>query len=181
MDQFTLARPYAKAIFEIALAEKNYDHWSYILNFLSVVVSDTRVMSLLRNATLDVNTITEFFYALCDSDFTDFKTEERNLIHILAYRRRLLIVPFIANLYEKYRAASEKTLTVELISAVPLVNAQKNQFIEKLGEYFGRTIQLECHVDSGLMGGYTVRAKNLVMDGSLKGQLNNLKKNLSGG
>lgn len=177
-DHLTLARPYAKAIFEIAALQQNFSRWSYVLSVLSWIVQDARVRHLLRNATLSMNTIAAFFDAVCESDF---KPEELSLIHVLAYSHRLSIVSSVANLYEKLRAAAEKTLKVELISAIVLNDEQKKRFAEKLGDCFARTIQLDCRVDKALMGGYVVKADNRVIDASLRGELINLKKMMSGG
>lgn len=176
-DSFTLARPYAKAIFEIASAEQSYVRWSYVLNVLRGLTENKRVIAFIRNPTVSVHSIADFFCGVCTPDF---KPEEYHLIHILAYRRRLNIVSFIAKLYESLRAEAEKTLTVELISAIPLNDAQKQHFIAQLGRYFSRTVRLECSVDKTLMCGYVVKAENRVMDGSLRGELINLNKMMGG-
>ena len=176
-DKLTLARPYAKAIFDIACVGEDYDRWSYVLSVLSFLVADKRVANLLRNKTLSSSDLSEFFSKVCGADFN---TEEHNLIHVLACAGRLNVVSYIAILYEQFKAVALKTLKVELISAVALSEQQKIQFSQMLKNYFLRTIELDCHVDAHLIGGYVVRAGNQIIDGSLRGNLVKLK-NIMGG
>jgi F-type H+-transporting ATPase subunit delta len=176
-DNFTLARPYAKAIFEIAAKHNEYNRWSYVLKVLCWLTENKWVITFIHNPTIPVSQVADFFCAVCVPDFTE---EECNLIRILAYRRRLKIVSFIAKLYESLRADAQKTLKVDLISAIPLTDAQKNHFVECLSAYFSRTVRLDYFVDEALMGGYVVKAENRVMDGSLRGGLSNLQNMMSG-
>ena len=44
-----------------------------------------------------------------------------------------------------------------------------------------KNVILETHVDPGILGGLVVRVNNVVLDGSLRGQLTQLRKELIGG
>ena len=60
-EKTTLARPYAKAVFEIAKATHNYEVWSKRLSVLSVIAKDPRVIFLLRDQTVSTKKTADFF------------------------------------------------------------------------------------------------------------------------
>lgn len=175
-DKLSLARPYAKAVFELATVNKTYARWSYVLSFITALVNDPQIKPLLANQS-SAQALGDF---LCEIVVNDFTEEEANLIRVLAAKRRLNIIEQLALLYEQLRASAEKTLKVQLISAVPLNEAQKAEFEKKLGDYFSRTVTLACEVDPNLMGGYLAKAGNHVIDGSLRGELRKIQQSMGG-
>jgi F-type H+-transporting ATPase subunit delta len=177
-DNLTLARPYAKAIFEIASANQTYLRWSYVLSILTALVSDQLIKPLLRNQSASTQELSDFFCEIVSSDFTE---EECNLIRVLVDSRRMGIVEQVALLYEQLKADAEKTLKVDLLTAIPLNENQREQFSKSLGHYFSRTIELNCELDSNLIGGYVAKAGNQVIDGSLKSELKKLQQSMGGG
>jgi F-type H+-transporting ATPase subunit delta len=81
----------------------------------------------------------------------------------------------IAGLYEVYRADAERTLEAQVISAFPVDEAQKQQIAAMLKKRLGREVTLSCETDKGLLGGAIIRAGDMVIDGSVTGQLAKLK------
>lgn len=65
--------------------------------------------------------------------------------------------------------------TAQVVSAVPLTEAEKQQLADKLAARFGRTVTLECTVDESLLGGMVVRVDGKVLDGSLRSRLHAVK------
>lgn len=176
-EKNTLARPYAKAVFEIAKAEGDYEKWSTLLRTLTEVASDDRVLKLLSDFTIPAQELADLFIGICDKILTE---SGKNLIKILSMNRRLGILPEITLFYETLRREAEQTLQVECISAVPLSDPQKKNFAHILTERLQRSVKMACHVDPKLIGGFVVRAGDVVVDGSIKGQLIRLKEAMGG-
>ena len=65
--------------------------------------------------------------------------------------------------------------TAQVVSAVPLTEAEKQQLAEKLSARTGRTVTLECEVDESLLGGMVVHVDGKVLDGSLRRRLHAVK------
>ncbi|MEJ2651122.1 MAG: ATP synthase F1 subunit delta [Gammaproteobacteria bacterium] len=86
----------------------------------------------------------------------------------------------IAGLYEGYRAEAERTVEAQVISAVPVDAAQQQQIIAALKKRLGREVTLSCETDATLLGGAIIRAGDLVIDGSVTGQLAKLEVALAG-
>lgn len=171
-EKRTLARPYAKAIFEMALQSKNFEAWSSMLTVLCMIIEDERVQRLLNNPTINPEILSEFFMMVASGALDE---AGKNLLNTLAQKKRLKLLPDIKILYETFREEAEKILPVTCITAVPLSETQKKGFIEVLTKRFGRTIELSCEVNPELVGGFFIKAGDTIIDGSVRGQLQQLK------
>jgi len=171
-DRRTLARPYAKAIFEIARSSKDYQKWSRLLQVLDLIASNKQVKILLRDKTLAAERIIKFFLEVCGK-FLD--EPAKNLVSILAYRRRLEVLPEIAALFQEMRNEAENTIEVEFASSIAIDENEKEKFKKILENTFSRSVTMKCVVDKSLFGGFLARAGNYVIDNSLKGFLTELK------
>jgi F-type H+-transporting ATPase subunit delta len=170
-ERATIARPYAKAAFEYARAANAFARWSEGLALAAAVVADPRVAALTKSPQVSiadlVSLITEVEGPKPDAGI-------RNFVHLLAENRRLLLLPEIAARYEALRSAVENTLDVEVTSAVPLNAAQAEKLAQALSTRLKRQVRMHTSVDSTLLGGAVLRAGDLVIDGSLKGRLEQL-------
>ncbi len=63
-------------------------------------------------------------------------------------------------------------------SAVPLTEEERQALRQKLAPNFGGDIELTCQVDPHILGGVIVRVGDQVIDGSVAGKLEALKKSL---
>lgn len=70
---------------------------------------------------------------------------------------------------------AQGVLTAEVVSAVPLTDAQANALIQKLEARTGRKIRLNRRIDPNLIGGAAVYVNGRVFDGTLRSRLNELK------
>ena len=163
----TLARPYARAAFEVAHAAGSLDTWSQALAFAAAVAKDSRVAGLGN----DPRVLPAQLVALhlpagiaADAPFGQFLVE-------LADQRRLALLPEVAELYEAYKRESESQLLVKVTSAMALDVAQAEQLRASLQRRFKREIALETHVDATLLAGVVVDTGTEVIDGSARGRL----------
>lgn len=176
-EKRTLARPYAKAIFELAKKENRFDKWSEMLSLLCLMVEDKRVEKLLGDPTQNPQAISEFFLGIV-ADAID--EQGKNLLQTLAYRKRLMLLPDIKALYEIFQEEAQRVLTVNCTTAIPLTDLQQQQFIDVLNKRFERKVKMSCDVDPNLMGGFLLKAGDTVIDGSVRGQLMKLKEIMGG-
>ncbi|MCK5641384.1 MAG: F0F1 ATP synthase subunit delta, partial [Gammaproteobacteria bacterium] len=93
---------------------------------------------------------------------------------VLADNGRLNVATEIAQGYEEHRAEAEKTVEAEVTSAFPLNDAQVKSMTEALKKRLGREVTLITTVDESIVGGAIIRAGDLMIDGSVSGQLDNL-------
>lgn len=176
-ERSTVARPYAKALFELALARKQLDVWSQTLGAAAAVVGDERVRRLLTNPHVTTDQLADL---VTDIAGGRLDADGRNFIRLLAANRRLGFLPEIAAIFAKLRAEEENTVEVTVKSAVPLAAGQEKRFAAALRARLKREVRLRCEVDRTLLGGAVLRADDLVIDGSLRGRLERLGVELAG-
>jgi len=66
-------------------------------------------------------------------------------------------------------------VTANVVSAVPLKKAEKEQLKIKLEKLCNKTVLLNCYVNSAILGGMIVHVDGKVLDGSLRRRLHDIK------
>jgi F-type H+-transporting ATPase subunit delta len=170
-ERKTLARPYAKALFELARAEQALPRWSEVLARLSEIIAEPQVQRVLDSPQATVKERGEVVIAIGGEALDQ---QARNLVRLLSENRRLSLIPDIAADYGALKAASENTIDVELSAPVPVDEAEQTRIRQALQTRLGRDVKLHCELDESLLGGAVIRAGDLVIDGSLKSRLERL-------
>jgi len=176
-ERVTIARPYAKAAFAEARKLQHLASWSQGLQLVATVSADERVKPLFGNPHVLPSQLVAFIAGLAGSGID---AELRNFLVVLAENGRLAYLPEIAQLFERMRAEQEHVLDVTLRSAVELSGEQRERFIAALRRRFEREIRLHTEIDPSLLGGAVLQADDLVIDGSVRGNLSQLAAQLAG-
>ena len=174
-EKNTLARPYAKAIFQLAKEKNKYQEWVMFFNVLINIVSNQKVLNLIKNPMIAASEKAQFIIEVGEKSFNE---REKELVRMLAKNHRLLIVSAIRTLYEQYRAEEEQTLEVEVCSAVVLQEEQQQELTKVFRKYFNKKIKAQWTQDKELIGGFIVKAHDKVFDGSIRGQLKRLHREI---
>lgn len=175
-ESITLARPYATAVFEVAVSDNALDEWSTALATLAAVTADDKVSSLLKSPMLGAEAQAQALIDICGDTLTD---KGRNVVRLLADNRRLVLMPQIAALFETLKANHLKTVDVELSTAYELSDDTIRLLTEALQKRLDRQIALRTRVDQGLIGGAVIRAGDTVIDNSVRGKLKKLADSLN--
>jgi F-type H+-transporting ATPase subunit delta len=177
----TLARPYAEAVFQLAVSSGKLAQWSNILNFLSTTVQDPQVLALTANPSVDKTTVANFLCELCVAQpELAFDEQGKNFINLLTANRRLAVIPPLQKQFEAHKALHENYLKVNLVSAYEVSPEQEESINQMLRKRFGKQAELEISVDKSLIGGWVVRTDNQVIDMSVRGRLQQLAAELHG-
>ena len=104
-----------------------------------------------------------------------------NFYAFLIDQRRLVDFPGIRE--EFIRLADEEAglMTAEVVSATPLDDRRRDRLRRALSERTGYEVKLDISVDPELIGGAIARVGDLVFDGSIRAQLDQLRANLTKG
>lgn len=167
----TIARPYARAAYEIASAHGAQNAWAEKLAFAAEVAAEPQVVALFGDPRLSPQALASLFVRgdePTDSEFARF-------LGVLADNRRLRELPEIAALFEQMKRDAEHVLRVRVRSAVPLEDGEAARLVEALKRRFNSDIQLERSVDPSVLGGAVIDAGETVIDGSLKSRLAKLQ------
>lgn len=172
----TLARPYALAAFEYAEQRNELNEWESMLNSAAEIAKNKETVRLIDSPLLTPVQLEKLFEEIL-APLSD--EHRKNFIHLLADKKRLGLLPAIAELFKELKLASEKILNVTLITAIGLDETMKNKVTEALIKRLKKKILLEHYVDSSLLGGAIVRTEDKVLDASVQGKLNRLLNSLS--
>ena len=173
LEKMTIARPYAKAVFECARESETIAEWAQALFVLSKISEEKAVKTLLREEVVSKEAWVELFGAVCKSSLGE---RLHNFIRLLVYRKRLLILPEIQWLYKEMQLDAENRVEVQFEAPVYLDKSQEEAYQKIFEKHFGRKITLQCTINTSLLGGFLAKAGNFVIDGSVLGSLTNLKK-----
>lgn len=172
MTEFaTLARPYAQAVFELAIKAGNFDEWSNNLNFLATVVEDPTMANVIANPEVGKNTLTRLLHDIGDGHLSE---PGNNLVRLLVDNHRLPVIPQIAFQYEQLKAQHQGHVQVEIASAFPVESQQQQEIESILQKRLGKAVDITTRLDKTLLGGWLIRAGDEVIDLSIKGHIQRL-------
>ncbi len=172
----TLARPYAKAAFELARAANDLAGWDDMLTLAATIAADESMADLLESPHVGADRVVKL---LLDIGGEHFNAKFQDFLSVLGANDRLPLLPEITRLYRRLRQEAEKRLHVRVVSAVPLEEDQASRLRDALAKRFESEIELESEIDPGVLGGAVIYAGDQVIDGSLLGRLHKLEQNLS--
>jgi F-type H+-transporting ATPase subunit delta len=176
-EKSTIARPYAEAVFQTADASKQLKEWSAILQAVTMIVADADMQNIIGNTSVNKEQTAQLIIDVAGEVMTESGC---NLVKLLAENRRLDVAAEIAEQFETLKAEAEKTVEAEIVSAMEVSVAQQSMIADKLKARLGREVSLKCRIDESLMGGAIIKAGDMVIDGSVSGQLNKLSVELAG-
>jgi F-type H+-transporting ATPase subunit delta len=167
----TLARPYAQAVFDLAVAADNFEEWSNNLNFLTTVVKEPAMAAVIANPQIAKTTLTGILLDICKGSLSD---AGHNLVKIMVANNRLLAIPAMTFQYEQLKAQHQGYLKVNIALPYPISPPQQQQLETVLQKRLGKSVDINITEDESLMGGCLIRAGDEVIDVSIKGRLQQL-------
>lgn len=168
----TLARPYAKAVFELAQAGKNFPAWSKQLAAIAEAVAAPAVAKVIRAPGIAK---AELAAAVIEITKGALDAQGQSLVKLLAENGRLLLVASLVAQYEQLRAEAETRVLVEITTAADVGEAQKTALSAAVTKKLDRAVDISWAIDASLITGARIKAGDLVIDGSASGELERLK------
>jgi len=168
----TLARPYAKAVFELAEASKSFAAWSKQLAAIAEAVALPDMAKAIHApgvASADLAT------AVIEMLKGELDGQGQSLVKLLAQNGRLEAVASLVAQFERLRAEAEARVLVEITTAAALGEAQKTALSDAVTKKLNRAVDISWAIDASLITGARIKAGDLVIDGSASGELERLK------
>ena len=180
-DYGTVARPYAKAVFDIALESNDLDGWSRALAAAAAVVGDKSAREYLARPGLRAEDRSAFVGSIAaelPGSNVLLSVQGQNLLKLLGENDRLDVLGEIAAQFDALKAGRENMVKVTLVAASAVDAAQAEKIKAALGKKLGRTVELAVEVDKSLLGGAVVRAEDMVIDDSVRTRLKRMAASL---
>jgi F-type H+-transporting ATPase subunit delta len=170
-DTTTIARPYAEAAFAVARDENQLDAWSDALSLIAAIAEDPQVAGRIGNPNIPRESLEALILSVVGEALPQGVV---NLVKTVTANDRLVILPEVARMFEQLRASQQGVRNVLVRSAFPLTEAEQAELLTALKAHFGAEVELSVEEDSALIGGVEVRADDVVIDGSVRGRLQQL-------
>ena len=169
------ARRYAEAIFDLAQADKAVDAFRAALDALAAGITP-QVIRALRDPSVPVKRR----LAAVDAATTGQPKAIRSVLLLLEQRDRIALLPDIARAFGDLVDRRAGIVKAKITTAVPLDDAQRKTFVERLEKSSGKQINASFTVDEELIGGARVQLGDHLIDSSVRAQLAALRSQLAG-
>lgn len=169
------ARVYAEALRQAAVdADKLEQVNRDLTQFVEALVANRQVASALFNPQLPREAKERIVVQMLDQ--ADQLT--RNGVLVLIRNGRLPMLPDLQAVFAEMAAEAEQILDVELTTAVALDDAEVSEIERRISGATGANARLTARVDPQIIGGLVLKARGVLLDASVKRELDNLRRAL---
>lgn len=169
-----IAKRYARAFFEIAEEEKQFEKYYHELqSFSGVVDGNENLKDFLANPIFDQHDKRDVVDVILQKIGLTGITA--SFLRLLADKRRIGILADIVACYREMMDAVLKKQRVQVRTAFPLSTELLEHLKKGLEELTGKQVDLTVDHDASLLAGIVVRVGDTLYDGSIKTQLNNIR------
>ena len=169
------ARRYAQAVFSLALEQNALDRWLADLTTLAQVAEDPSFLSVMASPRVHLDKKLE----LLQERLTAVSPLALNLAKLLVLKGRVEIIPGLLEEYRRMADDRHGIVHARVTTAVPLEPAEQNALSQQLQRFTGKQVVLTTEVDPSILGGLVARIGDKLLDGSSKGRLRALRRQLA--
>ena len=179
MRDIRIAKPYAQALYDAAVEQEALDRIVGEANqIISLAHNSEDFEGFLTNPILSPQFKSEMFQQLLSETIHPLTL---NFLLLLASKQRERFLVAILQAFLELVDLKAGRVVAQVISAVPLSDAQQADLVQQLSDYSGAEVRLELSEDSTIKGGIIVRLGDTVFDGSVATQLQRLRSLLARG
>ena len=168
---------YAAAFFEVARAEGALEVVEEELFKLSDVLAQS---DELRSTLTDTSIPSEKRQAIMQELLAMAKATPitTNLVALVVGAGHARDLPGIISSLVERAASDRKHSVAEVRSAVPLDEDQRKRLAKALSKNLGKDVEVKVHVDPSVLGGISARVGDVVIDGTVRHRLDQLKETI---
>ena len=180
MSATTVARRYAEAMADVAIARNQVDQIDAELRTFAEMLRQSRELAQVFASPVlpqaDKGKVLEALIAR-----TRPGTFTANLLRTMLTNYRL---PLVAEVYEQYRRIINErrgVVVAEVTTAQPLAQAEQAQLGQRLQAITGKRVEFQFKTDPAVIGGVVTRIGSVIYDGSVRTQLQEIEQRLKTG
>ena len=178
MKSGAAARRYARALFQLAVEDGQTTQIRDQLDVLSALFeASPELREALLTPLFPVRERRQVLRRVSEAE--GLSAVVTNFYSYLIDQRRLVDFTGIREEYARLVDEDLGLVTAEVVSATPLDEARQDRLRRALSERTGFEVRLEVDVDPSLIGGAIAKVGDLVFDGSIRAQLDQLRTNLT--
>ena len=176
IEYATIARPYAKAVFELANEKIQFDLWLDGLHQSAWLIQQPQVVDLINSVQLSDSDKAKQFLALLDGSCEAVKNAEfEKFIAVVSEEKRLVVLPEIYKQFKQQVLLEKGAQQAIVYTAYDVVSeGQRAKIVADLEQYFHVSLQATFVTEPELIGGVKVVVGDKVLDLSIQAKLQQL-------
>ncbi|MGA9526212.1 MAG: ATP synthase F1 subunit delta [Myxococcaceae bacterium] len=179
MANVSIARRYARALIDVAAEGNKLDRFGEQLQtFVSALQQSRELNDVMVNPAYGrterhaiVDGVTKLLGGV-DPEVVSF-------FRLLVDRNRMIFLPDIARMFRDLADARAGRIRGKVVSAVPLAPESLQKIADGLRGITERNVVLESKVDPQILGGISAQVGSVLYDGSLRTQLEEMRRKLT--
>jgi F-type H+-transporting ATPase subunit delta len=180
VKNLTVARRYAKALLIIGKEDGQAETYKEELNtFAGLIAKERELEQAITNPLYNVSDRKKVLQAIIDR--VEISKVMKSFLLLLFDKGRISFLSAINEFYQKLADELKGVARASLVSATELPSESIEKIRTTLSKKIGKDIILEVEHDPNLIGGVVSRIGDLVLDGSIRTQLLNMRESLKRG
>lgn len=180
MTSLIVAKRYARALLEIGKEDGNLEKYGQELSEVAALFAESAELEqVLANPAIGFEDRSRLLDTFLDK--LGLSPIVNNFFRLLMDRGRISAARDISAVYARLVDEQKGITRAEVISAAPLGEGEVERLKEVLAKMAGNEVIVEIKEDSSLIGGVRAKIGDLVLDGTIKTQLETLKDSLRRG
>lgn len=180
MKNQSISRRYAKALLMIGKADGKTDIYKNELNgFAELITAESSLEQVINNPLYNAVERKKVLSAVIDK--LNVSSVMASFLRLLFDKGRFVFLSSINEFYQKLADDLKGVARASLVSANELSNESIDKIRKALSKKTGKDIVLDINTDPSLIGGIVTKIGDLVLDGSIKTQLLNMRESLKRG
>lgn len=179
MSSQVVARRYATALADVVLSRNEArEVQEELLQWEKLIKSSPLLEEVLQNPTIPYDQKQKALKDLIAR--TKVRPTTANFLQVLLKNQRLTELSEINRRFAMLLDERAGVVGAEVVTARPIDESMKSNIEQQLGKLTGRRVRVSFATDENLIGGVVTKIGSTIYDGSIKNQLDQLGKRLTG-
>jgi F-type H+-transporting ATPase subunit delta len=176
----SVASTYARAFADVVLSDHlDADRTRAELRTIATLLSESaQLRRVWENPAIPADQKRRILDVIAERD--KISKQARNLVAVLIDHRRMHFFEAIIDQLEKELDARLGFAEAEITSTRELADAEKRNFETQVEKLTGKKVRAHYDEDASLLGGAVLRIGSTIYDGSVKGQLERIRQEITG-
>lgn len=176
MSEEQVARVYAQALFDAAREAGVVEPVRRELgDFVAALAASASLRNVLADPQVDSGAKTRVLAEVTRGG----QPLLASTLQLMQERGRFAAVPELRQAYDALAIVEEGVVEVEVVSATELPVETEHQIAARVREATGRRVELARRVDPSILGGLVLRIGDVIVDGSVKARIRQLRRRLA--
>lgn len=175
-----ISRRYAKALLSLGQENEKYGEYGQnIQEFRSFCMANREFCQVISNQLFSIEDRRQILDIVLKK--SNFSGIVKNFLRLLLDKNRIGAIEDISDYYSRLTDDISGLTRADVITAKPLKKAALDKLEMALKGLTSKDVKMEINEDETLIGGLVVKIGDLVLDGSVRAQLEGLKETLTRG